>query len=648
MKEIFKIIMLLLFAVNIKAQQIILDKPVKAGELTLFQEINTNNYYYVCDKPKIATDLTTGKPQFSFLRFNFLEKKAEKESEGGGIVHAVIELSVSKEQIEKAKGELRRVNPNGIIQGQAIFSGGTIALISSFGKAGSELTQQVLGIGKAPILDGSKAAISVQLTKKGAQILWESFKTPTPDMAISFEMELKGFRSPKRAVITANFDQIYEHQNVQLAAVTPVLAAEIKTTFDDLYKSGAIKVEQIGEDEKMEKAIEDAYSKLTRMMFEPSGGGSGVPDLGSLANSTTQTPSMLDRATTMLNRARREANQENQRIREQNRQNRGGNNPMEQPSNPNQPPQQGDPNPTTTQTEPEEDPRTARLLGGRRARIDEVAKHFPPDADYEDIPEVSVPTLAVAFSYELKRVRQRGVFRIDLNKYTSDQLVLRFDENFGKINCADCFRQVTIDDPLNKKRDIKVFLDGYNAQDFDKYINSVSAMLRKKHDNGETSEAEVLINRAKFNAEGNDFSLIYGWKDDNMNKWQNYEYKIHWHFFGGLESESEWVKGSSNVLQLAPPYSKKTIDFEVDSEFVQRENIRKIEAKFYEKNGRQEQVKLIKLSAKPEQLSSQVELIQPTNKIDFDYEINFYTNTGEVINIPRKQSDKTFIFINKK
>jgi hypothetical protein len=117
------------------------------------------------------------------------------------------------------------------------------------------LVKQVLGLGNAPVLDGQKAAVSIQLTKQGAKILWESFNTVTPDVSFTFEMEVKGYRSPKKALIEANFDQIYDHKRFAAGVATTFLAAEIKASFDDLVRSGAIKVTQIGEDEKMEAMI---------------------------------------------------------------------------------------------------------------------------------------------------------------------------------------------------------------------------------------------------------------------------------------------------------------------------------------------------------------------------------------------------------
>ncbi|MEK7834090.1 MAG: hypothetical protein AAB401_23585, partial [Acidobacteriota bacterium] len=393
-----------------------------------------------------------------------------KEGEGGGIVHAVVELSVPKEMLDEARQDLRKIKSNGTIVGPIVYKGGTIALISSFTEANGNLAKKVIGLGKAPILDNEKAAISILLTKLGAKILWESFKTPTPDLSVSMEMEISGFRSPIGATIEANFDQIYEHKNFQVGATgvggPVVFAGEIKMAYDDLVKSGAIKVTQIGSDASIEKAVEAAYTKLTNMMFDPAG-GTGTPSLNQLGIPGTGQPSALDRATTLLNNARQEARTENQRREAQNRQDLSTTEASVGRTNP------GGTGGTTI-------PGATRDTTGRpRFHTSEPISSVPNDrmAQIEDqfnrrqglvnSNQVTVPSLAVAFSFEMKRIRQQGIFRIDLNKYNSDNLVTRFDENFGQINCADCFREVNLDDPLYVQREIVAFLDGANAGDFD-------------------------------------------------------------------------------------------------------------------------------------------------------------------------------------
>ncbi len=203
-------------------QQILLDKPVRGGELILFPDLADElSYYYVVDKPKLATD-ANGRPQFSFLRYAENVRgtggaAAPGEADGGGIVHAVVALSVTREQIQAAQRDLQRIKPGATVKGPVIFKSGKFGLVTSFKDPAGKLATQVVGLGNAPLLDGEKAAVSMQLTKQGAKLLWESFNTAAPDISFTFEMELPGYMSPKRAVIEANFDQIYEHQTFNAA-----------------------------------------------------------------------------------------------------------------------------------------------------------------------------------------------------------------------------------------------------------------------------------------------------------------------------------------------------------------------------------------------------------------------------------------------
>ncbi|MEM7298848.1 MAG: hypothetical protein AAF391_11350 [Bacteroidota bacterium] len=581
---------LLTLCAELQAQQIIIDRPVKAGELTLFPTVgDENTYYYLPDKPRIAT-ASNGKPQFSFLNYveNVRSEGNEKirEGNGGGIVHAVIELKVTEDQLKEARQALKRINSNGVIEGPIIYAGGTVALISSFADESGDLTEKVVGIGTAPILDGTKAAVSVRLTKLGAKILWESFQTPTPDMSISFEMQLKGFRAPKRGIIEANFDQIYEHQAFEAAVATPVLAAEIKAAFDDLVKTGAIKVTQIGEDEDMEKMIESAYGKLTRMMFDPSG-GSGTPNLGQLASAGSNQKSMLDRATGMLEKARTEARQQNERNRRRVLEeasmfniNYGRSRNLDSEEGSNGEGNEGNESDGNTEGEAtdnsgEEDFQAAQPISheeGTRLEAEMQRERLRDDIEASQVP---VPALAIAVSYEMKRVRQRGTFRIDLNKYTSDEITLRFDENFGQINCDDCFRQVNLDNPLYKQREINTYVDGMSTNDFGKYVNFVSIQLKKPHESGDFTNDEVTINKDEFNKTGNSFKLLYGWKgDNNREDWLNYEYKTVWNFFGGHMMESDWKTTTIETIPLSPPIRRQSVDIEADPETITQANIR--------------------------------------------------------------------------
>jgi hypothetical protein len=622
------------------AQQILLDKPVRAGELTLFPELgNENVFYYLPDKVQLATH-PDGTPQFSFLRYveNVRAATDTREGEGGGIVHAVVELKVPQQMLEEARQALRRIRSGATIQGPIVYRGGTIALISSF-KENNEFTKKVIGLGKAPILDNEKAAISILLTKLGAKILWESFKTPTPDLTISFEMEMAGFRSPIGATIEANFDQIYQHTSFEAAVASPLLAAEIKTAFDDLTRRGAIKVTQIGTDANIERAVEAAYTKLISMMFDPVG-GTGTPNFGQLTGTTGSQPSMLDRATTMLNAARTETRAENDRrraeaIAELDRMDAAR--PI--PSGTGSTGTGRDTN--AIATHPQE--RTRSVPSPVADSVEARAARRRRAIDASQSP---LPSLAVAASFELRRVHQQGIFRIDLNKYNTDNLVVRFDGNAGTINCANCFREVNLDDPLYVQRELTAFLDGANAGDFDKYINTVNVSMRKTHGGGAQTIDEVRVDRRNFNAEGNNFKLLYGWKgDNNRSKWLDYEYKTDWFFFGGYTESSGWQKSNLGTIPLSAPFVRRAISIEADPDTIKLANVRSIQVRIFTKLGSREDVKELRLNTRANQFAAQLDVLQPKNVLDYDFETTWFLADGTTRTSGRKSTNSAVLFV---
>ena len=618
----------LLWIQTAQAQKVMLDEPLKAGPLTLFPDVGDPKvFYYVTDKPRIAT-AANGKPQFSFLKY-VDNDPANKEGEGGGLVHAVVVLEVTEEHRAEAERELQRLKPGSTLRGPILFTDGTIALISSIANKDGEFTKQVLGIGKAPILDGHKAAISVLLNKQGAKILWESFKTPTPDMSISFEMTMQGYRSPKRVKIEANFDQMYESSVFQAAAAItgPVLlAGEINSTFEDLRKSGAIKVEQYGEDEDLEKALETAYNKLTSMMFDPAG-GTGSPSLGQLGSTAgAGGTSLLDRATQRLNTERTEAQNRNREIRAENRADEDRRAAAARASAASA---RGTSSDSTATGASETSLRDDVTIGPRS--VTRSPLQGGGQADETAIPQVDLPSISIMASYQMKRIHQQGTFRIDLNKYTVDNLVLRFDENFGQIDCEECFREANLEDPLYVQRDVMAYLDGFNSEDFGKYINFANITIRKNHEGGDVTNQEIRIDKTNFNSTGNNFKVIYGWKgDSNREKWLNYDYKVTWNYFGGFTDEQPWKTTDMGSVPVSSPYVRKFIDVEANGDFFEEKGVRVAEIKINYKLGDREQVKSLRLDPKKELLSGQVEVLMPANVLAYEYEINWYMKSGKV------------------
>jgi hypothetical protein len=629
-KILFFLLICALYASFADAQQIVFDRGVRAGQLTVFPEIsNPNNYYYLLDKAAVATH-ADGKPMFSFIRY--VRNTAgtggaagiSESNEAGGVLHVLVNLNVPEDMRKEAERSLQRVNEGAKILGPVIYKSGKVALISSIIGTDGAMTQKVVGIGAAPILDGQKAALSVLLTKQGADILWATFQTPTPDLSFAFEMDAKGYLSPKSVKIEADFEQIYSHKGMEIAAVTPVLAAEIKATFDELSNTGAIKVTQIGEDADLNKLKETAYNQLVNLMFDRVG-GQGVPEISQLMGLNNQR-SMLDRATDMLGRAREEARQENQTLAREARENHEY---------------------------------TRRIRNEARTAMDSfyrahgIEHRFPPinraDTAAPNVQRVPIPSFALAASFQLKEVRRKGKYLIDLNKYTEDSRTFPFAENVGNMlkKCPTCFFSINLDDPLYKQREVHAKLIGVNATDFDSYVNNVEVVFRKKHENNEETIQNLIIDRKKFNADGNDFTITYGWKgDNNRKKWLSYDYKTRWTFNNGASVETDWASQEFGVINLAPPLIKRDIYLELDPDFAQAEGIRQVEFKLFNNSvaGKQE-VKTVNLKTADNILSKSTELLMPENKEAFEYEMVLYPKGKAPMKIAKKGSDFGSIYV---
>jgi hypothetical protein len=565
------------------AQAIFVDKPVQAGELILFPDIsNPRLYYYLPNKVKLGAN-TDGTPQFSFLRYVQNVKTApgeetRTEGEGGGIVHTVVQLEVTPEQIADAERELRRKVPSSsiggeaVIQGPVIYKKGTMALISSAADDKGGFTKSIVGLGPAPIIAGNKAAVSVHLTKLGAKILWESFQTATPDMSFSFVMTVNGFRSPVNARVEADFDRIYQNQTFKAGVSMAYIDASIEAAFDQLRDEGAIKVTGVEASDKMQAIIETTYKKLLDIMFEPMQTNASDP-----ANPAASLASVVG----LLS------------------QNQGG------------------------------------ASAGGRGR---------------DTSRAGASTFKISFGYKMKEIKKTGKFVLDLNKSMSDELQFRFDENFGKVKCANCFRQVNLDDPLYKQREILLSIDGLNFDQFGKYVNFVTVTMKKMHGNNEATVDEQRIAPKDFANAGNLFRLLYGWKDqadDDRAQWLKYEYKTVWSFFGDYQAVQDWTTTDQVGLNLAPPFHPVEVNIEASAPLLQNAKIRLVTVKFYYDYGAGEKMEQVSIKADDKTLAAKAEFMLKRNQYQYEYEVIWRLPGNKTMTTGRQKSTDTMLYVDE-
>jgi hypothetical protein len=637
-------------------QRILLDKSITAGPLKVFPALGEDNaYYYLPNKLRLAVS-DNGTPEFSFIKFvqNVRSGGADREAtvgEGGGYVHVLVALKVTEEELQQARQELIRLNPRGKIIGPVIYRGGTMSLVTK--SMLNEGAKKVLGIGAAPVLEGDKIAVSFLLNKEDATLLWESLKTPTPDLSFNLNMTIGGYQSPVEFSVEMEFDKIYQHKNFNTGVATPFLAAEIGIMAQELKESGAIKVQSIGEDANLHRMQDVITNKLIDLCFQPFG-SQGSVNWADLAKPNNDGKSYLDRATEQLNTRRTETREENARITENNRNERdfaaAENRRIREENNHNDSSGNGSNTTTGEVAGPVPVGSTTRRRGvppGIAATsINDRPREIP--AYRPNIQQTqSAPSLQVVASYQQKSIHHSGTYKAEAKSYFTTSLTEVFGGNIGKINCKSCLVEVNLDDPLYKQREIVAWIDGITNDDFGKYINYVTVTMRKKHPGGDITTDEVRIDRKNFNKEGNNFKLMYGWMpgDNDRRTWMDYEYKTTWSFFGGGIIENDWKANKDAAIPLAAPVERRQINIMADQGRLTDANVRAVTVKVYYTLAGEEQVKQVSLNPAKQLYSSAVEIMLPKNVFDYSYEVEYLLNNNQTIKAGKKVTSTPDLFV---
>lgn len=611
----------LLYSFSAQAQrdfnmQIVLDKPVDAGELKLFPGVkDKDSYWYLPNKLRLAKN-EDGTPKLSFVKWVHNTTNGTNEGIGGGVLHCVFGFEITDEELAEARKELRKINGSGKIVGAVIYKSGTVAV--SVPKINDPDKEEIVATSPAPTMEGNYVAVNMQLDKRSASLLWDSFDTPNPLVTFNFNMVLSGYNSPMEAKITMNREQVYDSQSFQAGVATPWLSAEIGVFVEELIDNGAITIEKIGENFSMKEAIDRTIQKATEEFFTPLGSSQGpsLQQLTSTVNSQNN-KSFLDRASDLLNTSRRDARTERDAVRRRNEAERARTE------------RENERNRTSTTRPNNEQPRdslVAETPGNVRPGDSERATNgrAPQTPNLEEEP--SVPSIAVVASYVVKKIKISGKKVITFKESYPTTIPMPFGGNLGvsRNSCPKCFVETNLDDPVFKQREILTLLDGLNANDFDKYINYGTVQLRKKHESGEYTYDEVRVTRKNFNQEGNLFKMLYGWKGDNAReKWFDYDYKVAWSFFGGNNFETDWESTNRSAINLAPPLSRKIVTIEADKDLLADANVRAVDVKLYYSLGGKEQRKQFTINPKKDIVNGQIEFMLPDGKQEYDYEVTW-------------------------
>ena len=679
------------------AQNVIWDEQVRAGSLVVFPSVRDENvYYYAGTRARLARE--RGLPQFSFVRFAEENRAGGEEALGGGVVHAVVELGASEEEIEEAREALREINSRAELRGPVAFKEGHFTLVSSVvGDEEGDVSRRIVGMGKAPLLEGDRAAVSMLLTARGANILWATFNTATPDISFSFDMMVDAYRSPVSAVIEADWDKVYSHENfeaafragVDSAQAQVMLGGEISMTYDALSQTEAINITIIGDDESVTRATEAAYDELREVMFEPA----------NMAGETNFTPetreSAYERASAMFEQAEENRRRRNEQAREDRErainassQAAGSEARQESDTARSERLRREAEQLETAADEAEEqlqrllededadDDQKAearRILTQRRnaaqsarqaaqqaesndaavaeeaAREGREAELREGDLDWEQGTQASVSAYV---GYRMKEVKQTGSFRQDMTKYSAQTFSLRFDQNIGDmtryLEDERVFSEQALDQMVFSQRQVFVEASEIDIGDFSSFLNSATVELRKEHEGGRApSTDDIVIRKQTF--EDADYRLTYLSNGDrDPVRFAEYDYKVDWNYTGGVSFPGEWRTQSAPIISLSPPMVKQEIDIRLDPLFVAESDVGGVTVRLSSTHdGREIRGPVIRLSPDDDGgYSASTTVIVSRDDPTFAYKTDISHLDGRATSLPKRETQNTFIVIN--
>ncbi len=279
-KNIITLFLIIFLVQNIiSAQELLINQGFKSEDgLWCFPLASDNTQYlYLPLDGRLAKNEKDSLPKFSYMRY-IIEKPSEEASssainnaDGGGILHMLVLYDTPKEIVENAQSELRKLYDNKeiTITGPVVFKKARYAVISSIISEDNLRKNSLLTTGEAPVLEGSKIALSFELDPVKSKLLLESFKMATSDVSIVFELTFGGLSDNFEAIMTVNWDEFRNSQSFGGKANVYIVSAEVEAGFDKLRKNNHIQLDIKGSNTKMEALIQVVYEKLMKLVFEP-------------------------------------------------------------------------------------------------------------------------------------------------------------------------------------------------------------------------------------------------------------------------------------------------------------------------------------------------------------------------------------------
>lgn len=251
------------------------------------------SYYYLPTSPRVAPRPNSDKPDMFFVKF--VDPKGEVS---GGLVHFLFTLDLPDEVVKELEKKLRTKEPKAVLRGPVpLLAPGknknsddapppSFQIISSTltKPDANGFTRSLVSSGSAPLTAGSRAAVAARLNVHGATLLWESLTKPTSDVSISIQARYEAAVRGYKGTVEADLNTVYDHMFKVLNMQHNYTKAEIRKQFDELARTGVIKVEVTDrsglklDTSRMEDLMNMVTDKVIAMLFDTTTGLSKLPE----------------------------------------------------------------------------------------------------------------------------------------------------------------------------------------------------------------------------------------------------------------------------------------------------------------------------------------------------------------------------------
>jgi len=215
------------------------DGRVEINGVTLLQDTNKpSDYYYIPPYPRLAQN-PDGTFAFSFIRYF----DGNGSDASGGLLNAMIELTLPQEDIDDLQKALEEQKSGAVIKGPVTLSNPAVdpiegvARTASFKLVSASISSQnstVMTSGAAALNPGGRMALAVRLSGDDATLLWNSFQGQTADVALEIDAAYLAEVEAFNAVVIAEMSAVYNHQSMVRNEQQQFTRDQIRAAVDEM------------------------------------------------------------------------------------------------------------------------------------------------------------------------------------------------------------------------------------------------------------------------------------------------------------------------------------------------------------------------------------------------------------------------------